>query len=81
MSKFPISTWVPLHCFNVYIIFLYMTIFKVYLLDFYPRVVETRHPYPSPVPTKPVPVCMGTGFHGYRYGFSWRYPGVTRAIH
>ena len=32
-------------------IYLYMTIFKVYLLDFYPRVVETRHPYPrNPYP-------------------------------
>jgi len=50
--------WVPLHCFNVYIIFLYMTIFKVYLLDFYPRVVETCHPYPQ----NPYPCAWVVGY-------------------
>jgi len=43
-------------------IFLYMTIFKVYLLDFYPWVVETRHLYPrNPYPCAWVQVSTGTG--------------------
>ena len=93
-SKFPILMWVPLHCFNVYIyIFLYMTIFKVYLLDFYPRVVETRHPYPqNPYPCARVRVStgMGTGPAGDTRGLpvpfttwesSWWWPSRHTSRH
>ena len=35
----------------------------------------------NPYPPKPVTRGYTRGFDGYGYGYSWRYPGVTRAIH
>jgi len=65
-SHFDTAGGVPPHYFNICNeIFVY----KLYLVDFTPGLL------------KPVTRTHKTRTRGHGYGFSWRYPGVTRAIH